>query len=503
MQSLIKTYLTHNNYISKINEFEDVFLSHPNYPSLLAVTDGLTTANIENIAAKVPFKHFSELPITFIAELGSNDDKEFYFVEKNEIEVFITNNKNHSKALLLEDFEKIWTGVVLIVEENEEKSIIQGSSNLVLPLVLLILGILAVVTNNLNFISSLYVLLSLIGTFISYEIVKTYFKENNVAESKLCSANKEFSCNTTIKSKKYAFSKYVEFVDLPIVFFGFTTLGLIFSIVSINTIGLLSSLSLPIVAYSIYIQKKVLQKWCVLCLLISLTLIANSIFYWYFQLDFKSVNVNEILLLITMSVLWFFVKKLLITKEENKKTINQLLRFKRNEDVFKAISSDIMDSEEFLTLPKITFGNKNAPNTINLFLSPSCPHCHTAFKEALEVLEKHHEKIKIEIAYNLNISNNENPYLEIAKTIMQLFNQNKNYKLALIDWHINKLNLEEWKAKWVQNDNFIVENEQLEKQFQWCLKNEFNYAPVKIFNRKLMQQSYEIAELFYFFKEEN
>ena len=85
MQSLIKTYLTHNNYISKINEFEDVFLSHPNYPSLLAVTDGLTTANIENIAAKVPFKHFSELPITFIAELGSNDDKEFYFVEKNHV----------------------------------------------------------------------------------------------------------------------------------------------------------------------------------------------------------------------------------------------------------------------------------------------------------------------------------------------------------------------------------------------------------------------------------
>ena len=56
------------------------------------------------------------------------------------------------------------------------------------------------------------------------------------------------------------FSNYVEFVDLPIVFFGFTTLGSIFLIVSINTIGLLSSLSLPIVVYSIYIQKKVLKK---------------------------------------------------------------------------------------------------------------------------------------------------------------------------------------------------------------------------------------------------
>lgn len=101
----------------------------------------------------------------------------------------------------------------------------------------------------------------------------------------------------------------------------------------------------------------------------------------------------------------------------------------------------------------------------------------------------------------MNINNIENQYLEIAKTIMQLFNQNKDYKLALIDWHINKLDMAVWKSKWVQNEDFIMENEQLEKQFQWCLKNEFNYAPVKIFNGKLMPQSYEITELFYFFIE--
>ena len=61
------------------------------------------------------------------------------------------------------------------------------------------------------------------------------------------------------------------------------------------------------------------------------------------------------------------------------------------------------------------------------------------------------------------------------------------------------MNLEEWIAKWKQNEDFTRENEQLEKQFQWCLKNKFNYAPVKIFNSKLMPQSYEIEELFLLF----
>lgn len=495
---LLERYLKNNNYNSLIGVVKDNWLSHPNYPSLLALTDSLTTSNVENFAIQIPFKHFEELPKVFITEL-EKDSKEFYFLEKNDLIIKITNEKGSSSFFKLEDLANIWTGIVLIIEENEEKRIVKTSSNIVLPIGLLFFGILSVVTNNLNFFSSLYLLLSLIGVFISFEIVKTYFKENDVAESKFCSANKEFSCNTTIKSKKYAFSNYVEFVDLPIVFFGFTTLGSIFSIVSINTIGLLSSLSLPIVVYSIYIQKKVLKKWCVLCLLISLTLIVNSIFYWYLQLDFKFISFLEILFLGTIAVTWIFVKKLLITKEENKKTINQLLRFKRNEDVFKAISSDIIDSEEFLTLPKITFGNTNASNTITLFLSPSCPHCHTAFKKALEILEKHEEKIKLEIAYNLNFNNIENQYLEIAKTTMQLFNENKDYKLAIIDWHIKKMNLEEWIEKWKQNEDFTRENEQLEKQFQWCLKNKFNYAPVKIFNSKLMPQSYEIEELFYFF----
>lgn len=502
MFGLIEKYLNNNNYNGFIGIVKDNWMSHPNYPSLLAVTDSLTTSNIENFAIKIPFKHFEELPKLFITEL-EKDGKEFYFLEKNDSVIKITNEKGSSSFLKLEDLANIWTGVVLIIEENKEKNIVKTSINFVLHLGLLLLGILAVVTNNLNFISGLYLLLSLIGAFISFEIVKTYFKENNVAESKFCSANKEFSCNTTIKSKKYAFSSYVEFVDLPIVFFGFTTLGLIFSIISINTIGLLSSLSLPIVAYSIYIQKKVLQKWCVLCLLISLTLITNSVFYWYYQLDFKVISLIEILLLITIVVIWIFVKKLLITMEKNKKTINQLLRFKRNEDVFNSISLHLIDNIEFLSLPKITFGNANAPNTLTLFLSPSCPHCHTVFNEALEVLEKHDEIIKIEIAYNLNINNVDNPYLEIAKTIMQLFNQNQDYKLALIDWHIHKLEMASWKRKWLQNYDFITENEQLKKQFQWCLKNEFNYAPVKIFNGKLMSQSYEITELFYFFKEEN
>lgn len=502
MFGLLEKYLNNNNYNSLTGVVKDNWMSHPNYPSLLAATDSLTSSSIENFAIKIPFKHFKELPNVFITEL-EKDSKEFYFLEKNDLVVKITNEKGSSSFLKHEDLSNIWTGVVLIIEENEQTKTLQTSNSLKLAALLFTLGLFIIYTNNYNVLSSIFLILSLFGVFISIEILKTYLQDNNLSESSFCSASKEFSCSETIKSQKYVFSQYVEFVDLPIIFFGFTSVGLVLSVVSINTIGILSSLSLPIIVYSIYVQKMVLNKWCFLCLLISFILIINTCLFWFFQLGFKTFTISEIVLIPTIATLWFYVKKLLLAEQKNKISINELLRFKRNEDVFNTISFDVLNAEELNSLPKVSIGNTNAPNTLSLFLSPSCPHCHTAFEEAISILEKHNEKLRLEIAYNLNVNNTENPYLDIAKVIMQLNNQNASCLEALEDWHIKKLSLEDWKTKWKKNDDFDLEKEQLEKQFQWCVANNFNYAPVKLFNRKLLPQVYEIEELFYFFKEEN
>lgn len=502
MLKIIKSYLLKLKHYSKINDFENALNSHPNYPSLLAITDSLTFSGVENFSIKVPFKHFEQLPKVFITEL-KKDCKIFYYLEKNDLTVKITNNRGDTSVITNENLEKLWTGVVLIIEENEQNKNSYNFNNLILTTLLLILGLFTIYANNYNILYSVFLTLSLSGVFISIEILKVYFEKNNLSETNFCNVSKKFFCNTTIKSKKYAFSKYIEFVDLPIVFFGLTTIGLVLSVVSVNTIGFLSNLSLPIVAYSIYIQKKKLKKWCTLCLLISLILISNTLFFWYFQLDFKMFAIPEIILLITIAILWFHVKKLSNTDRENKIAIDKLLRFKRNQQVFNAISLDVLDAEELKILPKIIIGKTEAPNVLSLFLSPSCPHCNTVFKEALDILEKNKEKLKIEIAYNLNINNSDNPYLDVAKITMKLFNQKKDFKSALEDWHINKLNIDIWKKKWSLEKDFLIENEQLEKQFQWCLKNEFNYTPVYVLNSKLLPHEYEIDELFYFFKEEN
>lgn len=441
MIQLTAKYLKETNYSSKLKDFENAFYSHPNYPSLLAITDSLTHLEIENIAANVPFIHIDQLPDSFITFLKIKKE-DYYLIKKNGINFSIENEKEEKQNLSIEELEKCWTGVILVIEENEEKPIkyTLEKSNFIVSFLLIITSLVSVYFNELNTTQTIFLIILVIGIYISIEILKTYFKENKQNESKFCSLNEKFSCNSIINSKNYAFSNYVEFVDLPIVFFSTAFFSQILGFNSFYFFGFASLISFPFILYSIYLQKFVLKKWCLLCLLIAFLMIGLAILFIFKNeyLTFRNQHLFSILILtISFSKAWFFIKKQLLEAKSNFYKLNNLLRFKRKEDVFTNISKPIANKVEFESLEKIVIGNESAKNTITLFLSPSCPHCHTAYKNAIELYKKYEEQLKIELCFNLNINNTDNPYLIVYKTILSLYNtQNKQYQIALEDWHI-------------------------------------------------------------------
>ena len=74
MNLLVNKYLKDINHNSIIEKYNDLYQSHPNYPSLLAVSDSLNLLDIENISANVPFQHFDKLPDRFLTKLNHIDD---------------------------------------------------------------------------------------------------------------------------------------------------------------------------------------------------------------------------------------------------------------------------------------------------------------------------------------------------------------------------------------------------------------------------------------------
>lgn len=506
MLELIAKYLKEKKYFSKLKKIESAYYSHPNYPSLLAVTDSLTHLGIENIAANVPFNSIDQLPTSFIALLKI-EKEEYYLIKKNGNNYSFENDKKVKKNIDAKKIKKYWTGIILVIEENEEKQLkYKGDKlNFVIPLILTIVIFFSIYFNNLNTTQIIFLVLTGIGIHISLEILKTYFKENQQSESKFCSLNQNFSCNSIINSKNYAFSKYFEFVDLPVVFFSTAFFSEILGFNSFYFFGLVSLLSFPFIIYSIYLQKFVIKKWCLLCLFVAFLMISLGILFLLKNeyLTFLNQHLFSVLILsIFFMTAWFLIKKQLLVAKSNLYKLNNLLRFKRKEDVFTKIAKPIENKEQFETLEKIVIGKETAKNTITLFLSPSCPHCHTAYKNTIKLINKYEEELKINLCFNININNANNPYLIVYKTILLLYNtKNKDYILALEDWHIKKLPLKKWKNKWHIEQDFNKENKQIEKQYQWCLDANLNHTPIKIFNGIFLPETYEINEIVYFFKE--
>ncbi len=109
------------------------------------------------------------------------------------------------------------------------------------------------------------------------------------------------------------------------------------------------------------------------------------------------------------------------------------------------------------------------------------------------------DKIYLNVLFNINPENNDNPYKAIVENLLALNEKNpEKAQEAIIDWHINQLGLENWKIKWTVEMPHMLVNQQIQNQYYWCLKNEFNYTPVKLINGNLFPEKYEISELKYF-----
>ena len=74
-------------------------------------------------------------------------------------------------------------------------------------------------------------------------------------------------------------------------------------------------------------------------------------------------------------------------------------------------------------------------------------------------------------------------------------------KEAISDWYINFNSKDDWIKKWGNAALTVSLNNQIRKQYKWCIENNFNYTPVKIINHKLYPNEYTIDELQYFLNE--
>lgn len=503
MLKLVQKFLQINKYSEIKNEFKDLFLSHPNYPSLFAITDSLDLLSVENAAVRVSKEQIVDLPSNFLAYFK----EELILVEKAKNFVRINTIKKGTHKMSYENFLLDWNGVVVAIEPNNvvaRENLKVEFSWLKYGFPLLLLGGLSFFYHTYTLFSLVFLATSILGFTVSIFIVQEKLGFKNGIISKFCNLSSNSSCNAVINNNESSTNQWISFSDLPLLFFGSSIIAILVQpLSSAVLVGFLSLLAIPVIVSSIWIQKFEVQKWCVMCLMVSALIFAQSVIWFasdLFTLNFSFENVFPFLFsLVLLIPIWSVLKSMLRNILENDSSLKEMKKFKRNYSLLNFLSKKVPNTKGFEDLRGLNFGNRNAGVKLSVIISPSCEHCHKTFHEAFDLVLRFPDKIFLNVLFNINPENFDNPYKVVVERLLTINRSTPGKTVeAISDWHIKKMGLKKWLKKWNVEAVSMMINQEIQKQYEWCSKNNFNYTPVKIVNERLFPNEYELSELKYF-----
>lgn len=492
------------------DEFDFQFKSHPDYPSLLALSDTLTFFNITNSAIKIDSSKLELLPKSFIAIL-KDDGIFFSYVNNNKKNIYTYTNKNgkNISRVSIKDLKKKWGNIILLIE-NENINL----RNKKFPFLILIPFLLLTASLLINF-SNLWIVLfyifPVIGFILSLFSLKDIFNFQSDLFSKLCNAAFSFSCDEVVNSSKWKVFEKVSFNDLSLIFFSTQFFSYFFFIIIdkyyeyLIILKILLLLSIPIVISSIVYQKFVVKKWCPICLLIIAVLVAELFSIFIQRIKVYNLGRLEFFLFffifISTLISWYSLKQLLIKVRDLKEANIKNNRLKRNYFIFK--NTLLATKKHKLPKTQLVFGNIKAKLNVDIITSPYCRHCIEPHKMLNEMLHRYGDKIAVKIIYFVDIknSNDENQKSLFRNLInIKLTHDDESFNMALDEW-LKEKNYKKWFAKYDTNYQKEEIDIILNNQYQWCLDNNFNFTPCLFINGYKYPIGFEIADFPYYINE--
>ncbi|PKB17078.1 vitamin K epoxide reductase family protein [Flavobacterium sp. 5] len=510
----LKKYLRENKYYDFEEEILISLESHPDYPSLIAIVDTFNYFGIDNIATRLEKSDFDKLPKTFISVYLTETGSEIVYTKKLNDKIEIQFSNSFKKTITNSEYLEGWNSIVVIIEENQiaQTKIVSYNKYNIVGTFLIVSLILLYLENKENLTTAVfYYLLLLTGFAISVILVREEMGLHNDSISKICNVTEKTSCKEVLSSNGAKVFKNISLSDISILYFSSLTLFFVLSSFVLNSTiyTIIGFFSLPVILYSIYYQLFVIKKWCILCLGIDAILLLQLVVTSFnFSLKFNSTTIisffSGLFIIILLYYLGYQFKNRAVKINKNKNIELEYHKLKNNYHVFNTLlkNNKKIDEDHLNSLKTIIIGKIESPVTLFLVLSASCGHCHTAYEKAIKLMKKSPDQIKIQLIFNINIENSENPSNLIYKQAFNYYWSGEVHKTisSLNDWHVERMDLEKWKYKW-ESDHLEYSTKMIPNQYNWCLQNDIYYTPAIILNGHIMPNEYQINDLNYFIDE--
>jgi len=506
--------------------------NHPDYPSLLSISDMLARHKVENVSLRIPPDKLTEIPTPFVAPIKSETAHSISFtvveaVSDNNVKYYHPEEyqwKNISRV----DFEKKWTsGIVLLADaegaidekdydkkHSEEKrlKIAKYTTFLAVPVFTLIACFAtAVKYGHLGLFPVIFTIFTLLGCIIGSLLLWYGIDEYNPIAQQICGAGKKTNCGAVLNSKASKIAG-ITWSVIGFTYFAGGLFTLIFTGI-VNTTALfilawLNILAIPYVLFSIYYQWRVAKQWCVLCLsvqaLLVLQLVTALTSGWHAALSPSEVFNSDLLLPVLFAyAIPFIIVNLLLpayrSTRESRHNKTELQRLKHNPQIFEALLGKQKKITESTAGLGIVLGNPDATHKIIKVCNPYCGPCAKAHTPMEELLLNNPD-LQIQIIFNA--TNNEGDIkAPLVKHLLAIAGKGGEQltQQALDDWYLTeKKDYEVFAAKYPMNGELKQQDDKVNAMHNWCDKTEITFTPTFFVNGYQLPETYSLSDLQYF-----
>jgi len=410
MKNLLISILESLNVKHTKDYSNKLFREHPHKYNLYGLSKMLEEYRIDNVGLKINNKQESihDIETPFIAQVS--DD--FQLVRKIDSEYVETLWKGTSLRTPLEEFLKIWSGIILAIESDElssEPNYANNRKKEIFGLVqknflfLLLTVVIAVpfITQHIytNIALSLLLLLNLIGVFVCALLVQKQLNTRSEYADKICSLFSQGDCNNVLESDAAKFLGIIGWSEAGLGYFISNAILVLFFPHLISFLAVINICALPYSFWSIWYQKVIAKQWCTLCLVVQILfwtifivdIFANYVYVPYFSL----LNIVQVCCIYFIPFLVLNILVPLLSEQNKMEQIKQEINsLKANEDVFSAI----LMKQPYYDIninSQIVWGNPDSGIHMTVLTNPHCVPC-----------AKMHERIKKVLKQNehLNVS---------------------------------------------------------------------------------------------------
>lgn len=533
-ESNVKAIVTFLKIIKvKVNNstVNETFQNHPDYPSLLCISDSFNKWNIPNGAGKIEPHQIEELPVPFIA-YTNNREFPLAVVSQTDGEDIHFYTKNYSNPTIISksDFLRSWSGVYLLAEptqqsgekdyeRNKQKALVNSLlpvSAFVLLTAFSFLFLYSNIHKNLNTLvvstTGIYLqyLILLAGVIVTSLLLWYGIDKNNPLLKKVCTGIAKGNCNAILTGKKSKVFSWLSWSEVGFFYFAGGLLLLLFSENNINNaitlLGLLNLLALPYIIFSVYYQWRIAKQWCVLCLGVQALLLLGGInvlannFLSGFAIFPVSFIINSAFIYLLPVLLWFVAKPYILHLQEAKNTKREYLRLKFNSEIFETLLKKQKAISASVDGLGIDIGNPDATNTLIKVCNPYCGPCAKAHPKIDRLLEDI-PNLKVKIIFTTPNKPEHVAYNPVSHllSIAAQSNGDKKINQALDDWYlVDKKDYDVFANKYPMNGELKLQGNKIEGMEKWCNIMDVHATPTIFINGNQLPDAYGIEDLQYF-----